>query len=517
MNTRMRLLALGIAAAGTALLFACGGGSSGGSASGSGTGTPTEASGVIDAFGSIFVNGLEYQTNSSTSFIDDDNNGAAANAAALQVGMTVDVSTDPTGHWADIVHFGSAVRGEVDSVNSTNNQLTVLGQTVRVSSGTSFAGSTTSGGVTTPVTQLSNISAGDYVVVYGYLQCTSGTSSACSATQVVATLIYVPATATVYRVEGYAENVSSSANTFTINGLTVAIATSGSGATVCTPSPCAITNGEFVVVRSTSAPTGSGSTLTLTAATVRQATQIPVYATGSTVSIAGPVSQLTSTSFVLRGLLIDGSNVASALTTLSDGEIVVVTGTVQSDGSILATTVNVVQHATFALMGSLTAQSGSADTITVLGQTFTLNSSTRFGDWAQGVRPFNLSNFSTVLSDGNQLIVSGYPTASGDIATRVERIPTPATPTAGAEGLVSSDSSSADTLVIGGVSIVLSSTTTLYYPGAGSSPSLSGFFGAITPGTSVAWVFGTPGTAAGTIDATVAAAMPLTCRWASPY
>jgi hypothetical protein len=112
------------------------------------------------------------------------------------------------------------------------------------------------------------------------------------------------------------------------------------------------------------------------------------------------------------------------------------------------------------------------------------------------------------------LIVSGYATASGNVATRVERIPTPLTPTVGAQGIVTADSSSADTLSIGGVTATLGSSTMLRYQGAGSNPTLGGFFAALTVNSSVAWVIGTAGASAGAITATSAVALPTTCQWA---
>lgn len=510
---------LGLGALVATVLVACGGGSSGSGSSattaggGAAAGGTTTASGVLSAFGSIVVNGAEYATGSSTSVVDGDADDARSSISALQVGMTVDVDTSGGGSTAALVRFTSAVRGEVDAVDTAASTLTVLGQTVQVTSATSFAGNDAA---QTAVTQLGNVQVGDQVVVYGFLQCTSSGAS-CSSTQVVASLVLETPGSASYRVEGYAQNVDSTGTRFTINGLSVALTTTGTSATVCSPSPCAIADGAFVAVRSTTAPVTVSGALTLTATRIRATTLAPVYSTGSTVSLAGPVAGLdTGTDlFDVRGVTIDGSGLAPTVATLADGQIVEVTGTVAADGSIVATSITVQQHATFAVLGPLASDSATADTLTVLGQSFKLDSSTRFVDWAQGVRPFNLGNFASVLQVGDQLIVSGYPAASGTVATRVERIATPATPTVGVQGVVTTDSSGAGTVTVGGISAALGNSTAVYYPGAelGSGGTLSGYFAAITVGSTVVVIKGTPGSGAAAIDATSALALPTNNLW----
>jgi len=521
------LRTLGIAAA-LVILASCSGGSGGSvpmnsSTSTTSSATPASASGVISAFGSVFVNGTEYAVDGSTNVVDGDSDDAPASASALQVGMTVDVAASGTA--ATMIRFTSSVRGEVDAVNTTQSTLTVLGQTVVITSGTSFAGTTTSGGTSTAVTSISNVNVGDYVVVYGFIECTSATSgSTCSggATQVVATLVYEPGTTGVYRTVGYAENVDTSANTFTINGLTVSYTTTGANPTSCTPSPCAISTGELVEVRSGTAPTSSSGALTLAATRIKQTSFAPVYESGETVSIQGPVNNVDTTSdtFTVRGVSINGSAVASTVGALSDGQIVQVTGTVNSDGSIAATAVTVERFATFMLVGPVTAESAASGTtngtISLLGQTFTVNGTTRFADRSpqQFGQPFNLNNFTSVISVGDQVEVSGYAGSSGFVATRVELLPTPKTAFVAAQGVVTGVSSSADTLTIGGATITLEPSTQLRYPMSNGAPSISAFLAVIKTNSSIVTVVGTQGTSAGTITAEFASLAGANCGWA---
>ena len=522
MNRKFFVIGAAMGLALSAVLVACGGSSN--SSSPSNPPTASAASGVLTAFGSVYVNGVPYAVDANTAVVDGDADDATSSTAALQVGMTVDVDAGPgTTRSANLVRFTSLVRGEVDALSGSS--LTVLGQNVETTAATSFAGSNAAGTAITSAdgTSAGSIKAGDYVVVYGYLMPCSGTGCAATtgATTIVATLIYEPGVAGVYRVEGTAENTT--ATSFTINGLTVDLSSTGASPTLCMPTPCAIANGNFVEVRSTSAPSAS-SPLTLTAARVKTITQSPVLAPGASVSLEGPLTQLNGTTFVLRGVTVNFAGVSPA-PTLQNNQIVEVTGTVStSAGTIDASAITVEQHATFTLTAPLSAESnGSAatpptsSTLTVLGQVFTVNGATRFEDHAQNVRPFNLGNFDSVLQVGDQVQVSAYAgPGSTLVATRVERLRKPASASASVQGIVTTDANgaSAATVTIAGViNANVPSAALLSYPGAGrGNGTLAGFIGAITANTSVVQIEGAPGTGS-TITATDARVLPSNSKW----
>ncbi len=490
----------GLAAA--TLLAACGGGSSNSPM----TANPTQASGVISAFGSIFVGGTEYATSSATSILDGDNDDAPVSASDLQVGMTVDLNAQAGGGMpaASLVRFTSVVRGEVDVAPGAGAgaSMTVLGQPVQITSSTSFTGTN---GLGNTVAMQTDVGAGDYVIVFGYLDCTSN-SSPCTSAQATATLVVdqgVAPAGAIYRVKGFVANTSSAS--FVINGLTVDLA----GTTMCTPSPCSFSNASLVAVRSTMPPVGSGaatpSTLTLAAAVVRADSQAPVLNVGATTFLEGPATQIDTMAdtFVVRGITIHAASLAPTVAGLTNGEIVEVTGTVASDTSIDAAAITAERHATFTLMGPLDPGFTSASTtVSVLGVVFTINADTRFADPSHGVRPFNSSNFASVIASGDQVLVSGYPMASGsmsiNVATRIERVALPPMPIAGAIGLVSSASAgtgspATDTVVVGGVTITVQAppASILRYHGSNGAPTLAGFLAAAQASGAVVAAMGT--------------------------
>ena len=162
-----------IMAAVTLLLLAglagCGGGSGGGTSIASGIGgTGKIASGSITGFGSIFVNGVEYNIDAANCSVDDtDVTGACQ--ANLALGMVVAVEGTVSGSvgTATSVVFDANVEGPVSglvtSADGFTRSFSVLGINVTVDKGTtlfddSFPGFTglpgllaVSRAVTTPV------------------------------------------------------------------------------------------------------------------------------------------------------------------------------------------------------------------------------------------------------------------------------------------------------------------------------------------------------------------------------
>ncbi|UCF87998.1 MAG: hypothetical protein JSV70_06110 [bacterium] len=128
------LIALALLTA--SFIAACGGG--GGSAGG-GIGGTGKAVGAIDGFGSIFVNGVEFETGTATVRFDD-NPGVESD---LKLGMVVEVegefNDDGVSGTAAVVSYDDVVEGPVTSaVNTTTKSFAVMGQTVFYTANTVF-------------------------------------------------------------------------------------------------------------------------------------------------------------------------------------------------------------------------------------------------------------------------------------------------------------------------------------------------------------------------------------------
>ncbi len=119
------------------LSFSCGGGSDTQMASG-GIGGTGISQGPITEFGSIFVNGVQFDTTEATVTIDDQS--ASANDLDLGMFVTVKGTIDPNGLTgkAQTIDFEEDVKGPIDSIDIPSNTLVVMEQTVRVDSRTQF-------------------------------------------------------------------------------------------------------------------------------------------------------------------------------------------------------------------------------------------------------------------------------------------------------------------------------------------------------------------------------------------
>lgn len=130
-----------------ALLSGCGGGAGGDFTASGGIGGSGVTVGSVSKFGSIFVNGIEFDTTAAAIVVDgrERGTGDAAAAANLALGMRVRVEgpfAEETGSAARVV-YNEDVVGPVEEVRELDPEtlsLTVMGQTVIVDSGTALAG-----------------------------------------------------------------------------------------------------------------------------------------------------------------------------------------------------------------------------------------------------------------------------------------------------------------------------------------------------------------------------------------
>lgn len=426
-----RLLPIALAMAVTAGLTACGGGGGGDTSAGSGgtTDQTTLSSGVITAFGSVFVNGHRFHTGSAR-VIDDDTGAVTTGATGLEVGMVVDVRHRGRGGddeaEADELHVHPLVRGFVDAADTTAGTLTVMGQKVQLTSGTHFSDRracvsaatspctpiTTADGLaatTVAGTATSTVSAGNYVTVHGFLFDGAGTD-------IVATLVSVgdvpsgnsPAK---FKVEGV---VTVTPTAVTIGSLTIDLSKAncragGSQASCAT----AFTTGQVVSAGSALAPAAPATVLVADFA--RRAGKLPVETAGATVELEGVVSSISgTTTFVVRGLTVDASGLPAGTVMPKVGDEVRVIGTLSATGdTVRATRLSTEDHADdakLALKGQVTNVTPGAITstftVSVLNQTVTVTTKTRLKDvsirgWESRdptATPFNITTFDSYLA-----------------------------------------------------------------------------------------------------------------------
>lgn len=149
-----------------AVICACGGGGVSDLAStGGGTGGTGISVGSVSAFGSIYVNGVRYDTSNAEIFVEGESKGFGDQVVLTQlsVGMVVRVEgeiEDSQNGTAHKVYFNDDIRGPVESILSIDSvplELTVLGKEIILQDTTQTGGY-----------DLNSLEVGDWVLVSGF-------------------------------------------------------------------------------------------------------------------------------------------------------------------------------------------------------------------------------------------------------------------------------------------------------------------------------------------------------------
>lgn len=437
----------------------------------SGASAGATSSGVITAFGSVFVNDHEFYTGGVT-VVDDDTGDTTDSTADLEAGEVVDVDTASNSGAANPVaaelHIHPLARGYVDASDTTGDTLMVMGQTIQVTSDTTFsdhracvsassspcAAITDQSGLTATTGSGAHAVPGSFVTVHGFLFAADATSGTAN---IVATLVSVADAPTGsagdnFKAEGVVTTTGSSS--VTIGGLTVDL-TGAQCQLSGQPTDCAgaFTMGQVVSAYAPTAP--ALPAMTFAAAGARQSTRIPANAAGSTVEFEGAVSSVTDSpaAFVIREVNIDASALPAGTALPAVGDIVRVVGTVTADGqSVTAaavTELHVARNAAYEFEGE--AQGVAAGTapntfvLTLLDQTITITADTRLADRSTrfwygqdpATNPFNITTFAAYLagSASQQLVVSAATDAGGNLTAGCLTI-VPTSTTSGVAGVV---------------------------------------------------------------------------------
>lgn len=403
-----------------ALLAACGGGGDSSPLSGSSSGTTTV--GVITGFGSIYVNGVEYETSGATIAIDDNPGLETELGVGDVVVLKGSINPDGLTGTASYVSASDELEGYVLDVSGLNpdgsGSLIVMGITVQVNADTIFDNDSSSA-----LADITDLSAGDIVEVSGYY---AGEG------QVFATRIEAKDSLEHIEVKGVVADLGPT--TFTFGSLIIDYS-------AATELPSNLANGLYVEVKADSMPTDNlDGTYTL------QATRIEVERgedreiegdEGDEIEYQAVVTNIdglgeTPPSFMLNGVQVivgelENEDDHISLAELAVGMTVKVEGELNAEGVLVVKEIEAEEGATDeteGLVEALDLEAGSVTLSTPGGSmSFSVRSTTRLVDEQdEGVVPLHYFSLADVAL-GDFLEIDYYSDdASGlNIATKLVR------------------------------------------------------------------------------------------------
>jgi len=392
--------------AAAAALVACGGGSGMSSTSTAPGSVPVMATGTITGFGSIYVNGVHFQTTRATIR----KNGQVVAQSALKVGEIARLKgtkndSNGTGD-ADSVDVDEVVVGQIAAIDktSTPNTITVLGQTVKIDAGTSFSSDV-------KPADINGLNVADFVEVSG-LTAADGS--------ITATRIGREASAGTLQVLGKLASLDTAHTTFKINALIVNY--SGAKLTGFTSGPLA--EGDLVEVQGT---TFDSTTMTLTATRVdKQMSDVEEAGNHGDMEREGLITRFVSaTDFDVAGEPVTTTSATvyrnGTAADLALNVKVEVEGSLNTSNVLVADVVSFHHNGGIELQSTVEAVDAMAGTLKVLGVQITVTSTTRLEDRSSAqVEMFSLSN----ISVGDTVDVHGFESPAGSgklVATRLER------------------------------------------------------------------------------------------------
>lgn len=419
-----------------------GGGDDGGSGGIDGRGTAVVSQGQITGFGSIIVNGVEYETTGTEFEID----GETGTEAELEIGDVVlvagTVNDDGVTGTATTVAFDDVVEGPVTAKDAGLLQLTVLGQTVQVVDGETLFDDT-------PPVTFDSITIGDIIEVSGY-RLADGTVSA--------TRIEGKPNSIEFEVTGTASNVSGT--TFEIEGLTVDI----SEAIVDDNFPgVTVENGQLVEAKG---GTTLGANGELLATRIEYKGNVLGDAAGTYVELEGYITRFGSAAdFDVSGLPVNASSAIFEGGTSADLNLnlkVEVDGTVNASGVLVAEKVEIKTATGIRVLGLV----GSISPLQVFGiQINASDLTTRFDDKSE----IALENMKLAdIQVGDYLEVRGQEQPQGQItAFTIER--DDSDPRRELRGFVEVGGKNEPNLTVLGVTIVTTPGVTVYRDSRGAT------------------------------------------------
>lgn len=387
--------------------------------------------GRVAQIGSVYVNGIHYNTDNASFVIDgqyyDNSDNHIAVGMVVRVAGSID-SANSTGVAKSVV-YDSLVIGPVDSVyDAPLSHIGVMRQAIHVNADTVFE-NTINGDTST----LETLPLDALVEISGFPDSMSG--------EILATRVVLKDTVSTYKVSGVAGPVDPLNNTrFTIGGLTV------DAAAVPYSIPA---EGTYVVAEGSQPPDTSHL---FTADSVSDIDIGTVAADGQQVNIEGVITSGLDTSdlFIVNGQVVDASLTPLSGDTmqLAAGRIVEVMG-VMNGTVLLAENIEVEASNSEREEISAVLESGAVDlaasTVTLMGQTVHVTYSTILENDHEGESTFSLSD----LSAGDYLEAKVYDNNGVLTASKLEWGRTPSLYDASLEGTPSQIGTGTDIEILG--------------------------------------------------------------------
>ena len=409
------LLLLTLAAA---LLSACGGGGSG-----SGTVNPTTARvGAVTGFGSVFVNGIEYETDGASISID----GQSASESELEVGMIVHIEgydDGSVGHATSISNSdeleGLVISNGVDPATQIGS-MDIMGQTININATTIFESKVTG------ILQPSDVVAGNIVDVNGYSDGNGNVYASRLEVKAADLATYLAAHPEGMEVKGIVGTIDSMNMTFQLGGIVV------NYAAAMIDISGGLQEGQYVEVKSTSGLNASNE-LVASKIELENGGQMGYHGSeDDEAEIKGVITQdYANGQFMMGGITI----IVTDSTELSDvtaaqliaGTTVEVEGQYDADGNLVAHEIDLEDESDYEVNGviqSIVVDGTNTGTITLMDSTvIVVTPDTMMVDQRDGgMMPVHMFNL-TSLANGDYIEVHGYlDTATGNvIAQKIKR------------------------------------------------------------------------------------------------
>jgi len=401
------LLAASIAAS-IAMLSACGGSDT---ATDPAVGSSSTV-GVITGFGSIYVNGVKYETDSASVDID----GKSSYETYLGIGDVVvlkgTVNADGVTGTATSVSCSDELEGyvlDLSGLLAGVGSINVMGQTVTVDIDTVFSSDS--------LASISDLSVNHIVEVSGFAD---GTGN------ILATRIETKNAAEDIELKGLVSNLDATAMTFTIGSLTIDYSSASE-------LPSNLVNDLYVEVKTETTLSGNlndGFVLSASKVEIEDDGDMDIDGDeGDEMEVQGLVSDVTETSFRFNGQLVEFSSLDIDddfdLSSLVDGMTITVEGYIDANGDFVVEEIEEDHDSELEVEGTVTEKTETTVTVSensVL-TTFVINNDTRMIDEQdEGVTSLHYFSLADV-SIGDFVEVKYYvdSTTGDNVATELER------------------------------------------------------------------------------------------------